>query len=100
MGGKLDRANPGLALTLYEAFEQSREIAYADAQGDGASYNLVVDARELVRDQLKAMGDVFKHGIAANKELIEMTLDFYYDQGQTKRRLAVDDVFAKSTLGT
>ena len=100
MGGKLNRADPGLARTLYEAFEQSRETAYADALGDGTSYNLLMDAREKVREQLADMGDIYKHGITANRNSIDMMLDFYYDHGQTKRRLSFEDVFAKTTLDT
>jgi len=100
MGGKLNRENPGLARKLYDAFERSREVAYADAEGDGTSYSLVIDARELVRDQLNEMGDIYKHGIAANQSSIDMMLDFYYEHGQTKRRLSTEDVFAASTLDT
>jgi hypothetical protein len=59
-----------------------------------------MDARELMRDQLKEMGDIYKHGIAANRDLFEMTLDFYEDQGQTSRRLSLEEVFAPDTLDT
>lgn len=100
MGGKLNRERPDLARKFYDAFERSREIAYADAEGDGTSYSLVMDARELVREQLKDMGDIYKHGITANKNSIDMMLDFYYDHGQTKRRLSFEDVFAATTLDT
>lgn len=44
MGGKLDRERPDLARTLFDALEQSREMAYADALGDGTSYSLLMDA--------------------------------------------------------
>lgn len=100
MGGKIHRDNPGLARKLYDGFERSREIAYADALGDGASYNLIMDARELARDQLKEMGDISKHGIAANRRVIDMTLDFYAELGQTSRRLSIEDVYAEGTLDT
>jgi 4,5-dihydroxyphthalate decarboxylase len=100
MGGKLHRENPGLSRRLYDAFEQSREIAIADAKGDGSSYNLIMDARELMRDQLKEMGDIYKHGVAANRDLFEMTFDFYEDQGQTSRRLSLEEVFTADTLDT
>jgi 4,5-dihydroxyphthalate decarboxylase len=100
MGGKLHRENPGLARKLYEAFERSREIAIDDALGDGTSYNLIMDARENVRDQLKEMGDIAKHGIAANREVIDMTLDFYGELGQTSHRLSIEEVFASGTLDT
>jgi 4,5-dihydroxyphthalate decarboxylase len=100
MGGKMNRENPGLARKLYDAFERSREVAYADALGDGTSYNLLMDARESVKDQLAEMGDVFKHGIGANRNSIDMMLDFYYDHGQTSRRFSFEDVFAATTLDT
>jgi hypothetical protein len=59
-----------------------------------------MDARELVRDQLKERGDFRKHGIAANRNVLEMTLDFYAEQGQTSRRLSIEEVFAEDTLDT
>jgi len=46
------------------------------------------------------MGDIYKHGVAANRDLFEMTLDFYEDQGQTSRRLSLEEVFALDTLNT
>lgn len=98
MGGKLNRENPGLARKIYDAFETSRELAYTDALGDGTSYSLLMDAREMVRDQLAGMGDIYKHGMAANKNSIDMMLDFYFEHGQTSRRLSYEDVFAADTL--
>ena len=53
-----------------------------------------------IAHQLKEMGDIYKHGIAANRDLFEMTLDFYEDQGQTSRRLSIEEVFAADTLDT
>jgi 4,5-dihydroxyphthalate decarboxylase len=100
MGGKLHRANPGLSRRIYDAFERSREIAINDARGDGSSYNLVLDARELFRDQRAELGDVWKHGIAANRELWELTLDMYAEQGQTSRRYSLEEVFPADTLDT
>jgi 4,5-dihydroxyphthalate decarboxylase len=100
MGGKLVRENPGLARRIYDAFERSREVAYDDALGDGTSYSLLMDAREKVRDQLGDMGDIYQHGVAANRASIDMMLDFYHEHGQTSRRLSLEDVFAPDTLDT
>ena len=100
MGGKLHRQNPGLSHKLYSAFEKSREIAISDARGDGSSYNLIMDAREIIREQLEDIGDIYKHGVGANRALFEMTMDFYADQGQTSRRLSLQDVFTSDTLDT
>jgi 4,5-dihydroxyphthalate decarboxylase len=100
MGGRLNKEHPGLARKLFDALEQSRELAYADALGDGTTYSLIMDGRELVRDQLKEWGDPHKHGIKAQRANIDLLLDAYYEQGQTRRRLSQDEIFAESTLDT
>ncbi len=100
MGGKLNRERPDLARKVFDALEKSREMAYADALGDGTSYSLLMDARELVRDQIKAVGDPWKQGITAQKANIEFLLDAYYHQGQTKQRFTLEQVFAAGTLDT
>jgi hypothetical protein len=60
----------------------------------------VLDAREMFRDQRAELGDVWKHGIAANRELWELTLDMYAEQGQTSRRYSLEEVFPADTLDT
>lgn len=100
MGRKLDEAQPDLARRVYDAFERSREMAYAEALADGTSYSLLMGHREAVRDQLRDMGDVHKHGMTANKRAFETLLGFYFDLGLTKRSLTLEDVFAASTLDT
>ena len=100
MGGKTDRAYPGLARRVYDAFERARELAYDDALGDGAGYSLTLGNRESIRDQVAASGDVWKHGIAANQNAIETFLQYNYEQGITKTRQTTADVFAQSTLDT
>jgi 4,5-dihydroxyphthalate decarboxylase len=100
MGGKLNREHPGLARRLYNAFEASREQAYEDAVGDGSGYSIVLASRETLRDQLANAGDVWKHGLHANRNTVERFLDYNFEQGVTKTRLSVGQVFAGSTLDT
>ena len=100
MGGKTHRDNPGLSRRIYDAFLKSHETAYSDLLGDGTSYSLIMDARELVKDQMKEMGDPWKPGIKANKNTMDTLLDFYYEQGQTQKRLSFEQVFANDTLDT
>ena len=100
IGGKLDKAYPDLARRIYDAFERSRELAYDDAVGDGSGYSITLGNRELLRDQLAASGDVWKHGLAANQNVIETFLDYNFEQGVTKTRLSPDRVFARGTLDT
>ena len=62
IGGKFDRANPGLARRIYDAFERSREMAWSDALGDGSSYSMMIHNREKMKQQLADWGDVYKTG--------------------------------------
>lgn len=100
MGGKLHRANPGLARKLYDAFERSREIALEDALGDGSGPSMTIGNRELMRDQQREWGDAWRHGVSANKNTVETFLDYCYEQGMTKGRMKAEQVFAKETLDT
>jgi 4,5-dihydroxyphthalate decarboxylase len=100
MGGRLNRQYPDLARKLFEAFEQSRETAYEDALGDGSGYSLLLGNREQVRDQLATFGDVWRHGMSANRRTVESFLDYNHEQGVTGRRLSVEQVFAEATLDT
>ncbi len=100
MGGRLNREHPGLARRLYDAFVRSKEVALNDALGDGTSYSMLIGAREAMRNQLQAWGDVYPFGVDANRNTIEWFLDFNHEQGITKDRMTCEQVFAQSTLDT
>ncbi len=100
IGGKFDRANPGVARKIYDAVVQSTELASQDLLGDGTSYSPIIGTRELYRDQLANWGNIHAHGIKANANTINMFLDYNHEQGVTKNRLSVDQVFAAGTLDT
>ena len=100
MGGKLNREHPDLAKRLYDAFVQSKELAYSDALGEGTSYSMLFAMRETMRDQLATLGDMYPYGIKANQGTIDMFLDYNVQQGLTKNRMTVDQIFAKGTLDT
>jgi 4,5-dihydroxyphthalate decarboxylase len=100
IGGRLMREQPDLGRRLHEAFEQSRAIANEDALGDGSGYSLIVHMREAFQDQLREWGDVWKHGLSANRKTVDMFLDLNFEHGLTKRRLSVEEVFAPGTLDT
>jgi hypothetical protein len=89
IGGKLDRERPEAARTLYDAFERSRQIAYEDALCDATSYSIKTSMRELLRDELGELGEVYTHGIARNRSAIDPFLDYCFEQGVTRTRLAL-----------
>lgn len=97
---RLDRENPGLARKVFDAFNRSTEIAMTDAQGDGTSYSLVIDMREILREQLSDWGSVYQQGISANRSTIDTFLDYCHEQGVTSKRLSDEQFFASSTLDT
>jgi len=97
---KLERQHPGISRRLYDAFNRSTELAINDAQGDGTSYSLVINMREILQQQMNNWGNVYEQGIKANKNTIDLFLDYCHEQGVTKTRLINDQFFAPGTLDT
>lgn len=100
IGGKLDREQPALARQVLEAFERSRQIAYEDALCDATSYSLKMEMREQLGDEVREFGEIYVHGLSKNSTVVDLFLDYCHEQGVTKNRLAVEQVFARSTLDT
>ena len=100
IGGKLDREQPALARSVFDAFERSRQIAYDDALCDATSYSLKMEIRELLRDEVREFGEIYVHGLSKNTTVVDLFLQYCHEQGVTSRRLDVEHVFARSTLNT
>jgi 4,5-dihydroxyphthalate decarboxylase len=100
MGGKLCRDNPGLARSVYDAFERSKNMAIDDMLGDATGYSMLLHQREAMRDQLAELGDMYPMGIKANRNTIDWFLDFNVEQGLTRERMTCEQLFAPGTLDT
>lgn len=100
IGGRLQREDPGITARLLEAFQRAQEVATEDALSDGSGFSMTLHNREAFRDQLRDLGDAWRHGIAANANTIDTFLDYNYEQGLTKTRLSREQVFASGTLDT
>jgi 4,5-dihydroxyphthalate decarboxylase len=98
IGGRLQREDPDIARRLVEAFQRAEQVALEDALSDGSGFSMTLHNREAMRDQLRDLGDAWRHGIAANRNTIETFLDYNHEQGLTGTRLNVDQVFAAGTL--
>ena len=61
---------------------------------------MLLHAREMMRDQMAEMGDMYPMGIKANQNTIDWFLDFNLEQGLTKDRMTYEQLFAKDTLDT
>jgi 4,5-dihydroxyphthalate decarboxylase len=100
IGGKLNREQPDVARKVYQAFERSRQIAYEDAMSDATGYSIKSSMRELLRDEVRDLGETHTHGLSRNATVVDLFLDFCFEQGVTSRRLPLERVFAASTLDT
>ncbi len=96
---KLDREHPGLARTLYDAFERAKQIAYDDITSDRGGFS-VVYLRERWLEQQAQWGDPWKYGMAANRRTIDTFLAYNLDQGMVRAPLSAEALFAASTLDT
>ena len=99
MSKKLDRQDPDLARRLYDAFEESKRIAYEDILSDQAGFS-VVYLRERMKDQIEKWGDPWKYGIKANRSTIDAIIQHNQEQGMTRGKLSDKDIFAGSTMDT
>jgi hypothetical protein len=100
MSSTLNDAHPGLSKKLYDAFNQSKELAYDDHLSDKASSSLLHYSREAMRDQLKAYGDIYAHGVKANQAAMDIYFQFSQEQGITKELMTAERFYAKGTLDT
>ena len=96
---ELARAHPWLARSLYDAFVESKRLAYERLQFTAA---LTVSLPWLVAEAEETralMGDdPFPYGIAKNRKTLETLAGYTYAQGLAPRRLKVEEMFWESTL--
>jgi 4,5-dihydroxyphthalate decarboxylase len=93
------RANPELAVALVELFQRAKEAGIARLTNLNAV--AIVDpwvGADLDRVVSLFGGDPFTYGIPANRATLGAMLEYHYGQGLTRRKLAVEDVFASETL--
>jgi len=99
MSKKLDRQHPDLAGKLYAAFEAAKRLADEDILSDRAGFS-VVDLRERILEQSREWGDLYPHGITANKTAIDTFASYCHEHGIVKATCTYERMFAASTLDT
>jgi 4,5-dihydroxyphthalate decarboxylase len=88
--------HPWVVLNLLKAFDRANEIADRERL-EHADYHietglLPAAARAALRTP------VVRHGIVANRKVLETAAQYSHEQGLTPRPIRLDEVFAKSTL--
>ena len=95
--GDIHRQYPWLAFNLYKAFVAAKEVA-RDRLAASIPTALVFGQEYLAKTRAIFGDDPYPYGIRANREMIETIIDYSHEQGLTKEKARIEDLFAPSTL--
>jgi 4,5-dihydroxyphthalate decarboxylase len=95
--GDVHQRYPWLAFNLYAAFLKAKEIAMREVPQELPTS--LVWGREYLRQTRAALApDPFPYGVSANRAMLQTIIDYSFEQGLTKRKLEIEELFAPSTL--
>ncbi|HEX9808284.1 MAG TPA: hypothetical protein VGC25_01595 [Alphaproteobacteria bacterium] len=93
--------NPWLAGNLLTAFEKAKRRSIARAREITASRFPVPWITHTTEERMKLLGeDYFPYGIEPNRLTLDAFLRWSHEQGVTRRRLEVDDLFPEGLTGS
>jgi 4,5-dihydroxyphthalate decarboxylase len=92
--------HPWMAGSLFSAFAKAKEIAVADF-GKLSAFALTLPWIEAEYRATQAVlgEDIWPYGVAANRKAIETLCRYLHEQGFTRRRMGVDELFAPRMTG-
>jgi 4,5-dihydroxyphthalate decarboxylase len=96
----LAERQPWLPMSLVKAFTRAKDLALAELPEVAALKISLPWAPAEHADTVAAMGseDFWRYGVAGNEKVLEAFLRYHHEQGLSKRRVALDEMFAPSTL--
>jgi 4,5-dihydroxyphthalate decarboxylase len=96
------RKNPWVPRALYQAFTEAKRRHDEYYRSIASKMHRVLTlcwATELYAENRKLMGeDAWPYGVAANRKTLETALRYHHEQGMSKRRFAIEEIFAPGTL--
>jgi len=95
--GDIDRKYPWLAFNLFKAFVAAKELA-ADKLPGRIPSGLIFGAEYLRRTREIFGEDPYPYGVKANRDMLQTIIDYSFEQGLTKQKQQLSDLFAPSTL--
>ena len=95
--GDIYRKYPWLAFNLYKAFVAAKEVAQ-DELASIIPSGLIFGREYLAQTQGIFGADPFPYGVKANLPMLNTIIDFSHEQGLTKEKQKLEDLFAPSTL--
>ena len=91
--------DPWVAVSLYTAFRRAKEYALRLISETGSPKASFAWLQPLIEEEQSIIGrDWYPYGIEANRPSIDALLQYTFEQGLSDRKLAVEDLFAPSTL--
>jgi 4,5-dihydroxyphthalate decarboxylase len=91
--------DPWVALGLYKAFVRAKAYAQNLVGETGSPKASFAWLQPLIEEEQAIIGaDWYPYGIAPNRPSLEALLQYSHEQGLSARRLAIEDLFAPSTL--
>ena len=95
--GDIHRKHPWLAFNLYKAFVAAKEVA-RDRLAASIPTALVFGQEYLAKTRAIFGEDPYPYGIRDNREMIETIIDYSHEQGLTREKAKLEELFAPSTL--
>jgi 4,5-dihydroxyphthalate decarboxylase len=92
--------HPWIAANLFSAFTKAKDIAVADFEKLSAfALTLPWIEAEYRATQAVLGEDIWPYGVAANRKAIETLCRYLHEQGFTKRRMSMEELFAPGIPG-
>lgn len=90
--------HPWLPKAIFDAYSESKALAYSDMRRRWFLRTLPWFAQELAATE-ELMGDnFFPYGIEANRQALDTLFRYSHEQGLASRRLEIEEPFVPSTL--
>ncbi len=88
--------HPWVVLNIFKAFQKANDIAEKERM-EACRYHL--ETGLLPREARKALATpVVRHGIAANRKVLETAAQYSFEQGLTPRLMKLEELFAPSVM--
>jgi 4,5-dihydroxyphthalate decarboxylase len=99
MRNKTIDANPWLPEALFNAYSQSKKIAYQKINKTSWTHNSLPWVAQEIDNTKALMGKNFwPYGIEPNRKSLEALFQYSYEQGLAKKQLTIEELFHPSTL--
>lgn len=90
---------PWIAVSLCEAFQKAKELAYETLNHVGPYKISMVWSKEPLKEQKEVLGDdPWPYGASKNRKTVETLMGYLFEQGLVPRKLDLEELFALNTL--